>query len=245
MSNLNNLLNERLKKKQNSSRMSEMALQSVQGNLSGFAGIFSVSDLSDKEKSILETLLTRYTQNANKIDKDLEALISITSEIKAINNQAALLHGERIKQAQTILISYQEGAFTAWLLATYGNRQTPYNFLQYYDFCQALPHTLKTQIEKMPRQAVYALASRRGSLNLKQTIVENYQGETKSQLLEKIRDVFPLDLEDRRAENLEEKIFRDLERLTNLLKDKGSSLSVAAKKRLIGLFKDIHTHLND
>ena len=81
------------------------------------------------------------------------------------------MHGERIKKAQEILKSYRDGAFTAWLLAAYGNRQTPYNFLQYYELYTALSPGLHSQLEAMPRHAVYVLASRSGELTQKETMV--------------------------------------------------------------------------
>ena len=99
-------------------------------------------------------------------------MISLTCEVKAINNQAAILHGERIKKAHQILTPYKDGAFTAWLISTYGNRQTPYNLMQYYEFCEAMPKNLREQIEWMPRQAVYVLATRTGEWKIKQEIVE-------------------------------------------------------------------------
>lgn len=78
--------------------------------------------------------MTQFSSGEGNLTLDLAELSLITSEVKAINNQAAILHGERIKKAQTLLKSYQEGAFSAWLNATYGNRQTPYNLMQYYEF---------------------------------------------------------------------------------------------------------------
>ena len=86
---------------------------------------------------------------------DLEFLTTITSEVKAINNQAIILHGERIKQCtRTFLTKYRDGAFSAWLISTYGNRQTPYNFLQYYEFYQSLNLELQKRMDDMPRQVV-------------------------------------------------------------------------------------------
>ena len=95
---------------------------------------------------------------------------------------------------------YRDGAFTAWLIAAYGNRQTPYNLMQYYEFCEAMPKQLRPQIELMPRQAIYVLATRAGSIKQKQGIVENYQGETKAEMLALIRQAFPLDHGDKRKQ---------------------------------------------
>lgn len=218
MANVNTLLNERLKKG-DQSKMAALAKQSASGNLTSFSGVFSVSELNDQEKIALETLLKEYSTEAKDLKSDLNALISITSEVKAINNQAAILHGERIKKAHTILIRYRDGAFTAWLIAAYGNRQTPYNFMQYFEFYEAMPKKLRPQIESMPRQAIYTLASREGPLEKKQEIVETYNGETKVELLQKIRELFPLETKDKRRQNIGDSTILSLTRLLLALKN--------------------------
>ena len=121
-----------------------------------------------KKKQTIESILKSFRLNESyDFDDDLKALMAITSEVKAITNQAVILHGERIKRAQEILKKYRDGAFTAWLFATYGNRQTPYNFLQYYEFYTVMPQALHPKLDQMPRQAVYSLASRAGALREK------------------------------------------------------------------------------
>lgn len=210
MSNVNTLLTKRLQKGEGSAKMTVMAQQSASGHLTSFSGIFSVSDLNEKEKGLIEEILKNYNLHDKDFSTDLGSLISITSEVKAITNQAVLLHGERIKKAQQILIRYRDGAFTAWLTTVYGNRQTPYNFLQYYEFYESLPKTLRPMIETMPRQAIYTLASREGPLEKKQEIVEKYQGETKSELLIKIRDTFPIEAKDKRTKNLGDGLIQTL-----------------------------------
>ena len=52
------------------------------------------------------------------------------------------------KERKTILKNYRDGAFSAWLIATYGNRQTPYNFLQYYELYITLPEHLHLQTRR-------------------------------------------------------------------------------------------------
>lgn len=198
MSNINAILNQRMKTSSNGSKMASMARQSAAGHLTSFSGMFSVIDLSFREKEALVSILKNHQNAHQSIEEDLEKLISLTSEVKAINHQAALLHGERVKKAQVLLKNYKEGAFTAWMIAAYGNRQTPYNLMQYFEFCELMPKNLRPRIEEMPRQAIYTLATRKGEIERKKAIVENYQGETKQQLLLLIRRAFPLEKEDRR-----------------------------------------------
>jgi hypothetical protein len=215
--------------------MAEMAKQSATGNLTSFAGLFSVTELPSHDKEMIEGILREYTSDLDTIEKDLVSLISITSEVKAINNQAAVLHGERIKKAQEILTRYKDGAFTAWMIAAYGNRQTPYNLLLYYEFYNRMPKTLRPQIEAMPRQAIYTLASRDGSSEKKQEIVQRYNGETKQEILGIIRESFPLDEEDKRKSNAHETLILNLQRITNSFKRNKRPLTNKQKTTLIDL----------
>lgn len=243
MNSMNELLSQRTKKNAHPSKMAEMAKQSSSGHLTSFSGVFSVAELSKKERLTLEELLQNYSKGEEDFSDDLQTLISLTSEVKAINNQAALLHGERIKKAHQILTRYRDGAFTSWLIATYGNRQTPYNFLQYYEFYQALPKLLRPRLEEMPRQAVYTLASRDIPFDEKKQIVETYNGETKTQLLATIRLSFPLDKHDLRRENIGEKVLQSLQRTKELLRTHPKSLSRGQKAAANTLLKELHSLL--
>jgi hypothetical protein len=244
MANVNSILTQRVKKSPHLSKMAEMAKQSATGNLTSFAGMFSVTDLSDNEKNALENLLKTYANDSENVEKDLQILISLTSEVKAINNQAAILHGERIKKAHQVLIQYRDGAFTAWLIAAYGNRQTPYNLMQYYDFYEIMPKKLKAQIEWMPRQAVYVLASRDGSLEKKQAIVENYHGETKQEVLTLIREVFPLDRKDKRAAKVGKGVIQVLHKVYSLIDQNSQTLEPVQKKEIQALLNKIQRLLS-
>lgn len=242
MANVNALISERLKKSEPSQKMALMAEKSAAGNLTSFSGVFQVTELSEEEKNNLEAILKTYSKNNQANPSDLKALIALTSEVKAITHQAALLHGERIKKAHTILTRYQEGAFTAWLLTTYGNRQTPYNLMQYYAFYQTLPSQLKQKIEKMPRQAIYTLASREGEIKAKLDLIHRYNGETKNELLTQIRTQFPLQLNDKRKENIGDNAIKLLSKGVLLLSRKGARLSEKQKRSLQELLNTL-SHL--
>lgn len=240
MATINSILDQRMKKQSNTSKMAAMAKQSVNGNLTSFSGVFSVTDLSVNEKRGLEEILRNYAiDEEQEIDADLEELVSITSEVKAINNQAALLHGERIKKVHAILTRYKDGAFTAWLMAAYGNRQTPYNLMQYYEFCEAMPKQLRPQIEQMPRQAIYVLATRSGTLKQKQMLVENYRGETKAVMLALIRQKFPLESGDKRKRKFGPAFLQSLQRVAEQLKEARSSLTQSEKTQALALLKHL------
>ncbi len=247
MTKINNIIAERLKKKEESQdKMSALADRSALGQLTSFAGVFGIADLSAAEKSELEEILRRYApDDATAPDADLRVLVALTSEVKAISNQATFLHGERIRKAQQLLTRYRDGAFTAWLIATYGNRQTPYNFLQYYEFCDAMPKTLRPLIDRMPRQAIYTLASRSGEIEKKKEIVQSYQGETKEELLSTIRHHFPLDQEDGRREDLGARAIASLQKLQALLRQRTPHLTTTQKKRLAELLDNLRAFTED
>ena len=221
MSKFNDLLNLRFKSKESQQpKVTALVERSSNGDLSSFSGVFRISALNDKEKADLEFILKSFrTSDAYDVEIDLTALTAITSEVKAITNQAAILHGERIKRAQEILKKYKDGAFTAWMFAIYGNRQTPYNFLQYYEFYSAMPQPLHPKIDQMPRQAVYTLASRQGAQEKKEEIVRNYNGQPKQELLQIIRLQFPLAEDDRRHPNYASHAIAMLKRAREMIKN--------------------------
>ena len=218
-------------------KVKALAKQSAEGSLTSFSGLFKVGELSDKERVALESLLHEYKEEACDIQKDLHTLISITSEVKAIHNQAAILHGERIKRVQAILKSYRDGAFTAWLYAAYGNRQTPYNFLLYYEFCNSLPVDLKPKADGMPRQVIYALASREAPAEKKQELIRSYAGETKREMLELIRASFPLAQDDKRRTDEGESIVSTLSRTLESYKRLADGVTPERKQEIRRVLK--------
>ncbi len=244
---LNDLLAGRFlrKREDQPTKMAEMARTTAEGRRNTFSGIFHVSDLPQEQKNDLREILERFSPEEHVgLDQDHRSLVAITCEVRAISNQAALLHGERIKKAQTILKDYREGAFSAWLMATYGNRQTPYNFLQYFEFYSAMPKALHPQIELMPRQAIYTLASREGDLQDKREIVESYEGQTKTELLQMIREAFPLADSDRRRQNPAEGILNSLRRVHGLVAQRRSRLTPSQKIEIREMIQELSSLLS-
>jgi len=206
MSKLSALLSKRMKS--SPGKVDMLAKLSSTGELSSFSGVFRIAPLTDAEKEELKSILEQFRSTDEEVEQDLETLTQITSEVKAINNQAIILHGERIKKAQALLKDYREGAFSAWLMVSYSNRQTPYNFLQYFEFYTSLNAELQRQIDAMPRQVIYTLASRVADEMEKKQFIENYAGQSKQELLAMIRMQFPLDEEDKRKEKPAEKVMK-------------------------------------
>ena len=218
MSKFNNLLIARFKNHPKKEKVSELAHRSSTRSLTDISSPFRVRSMTDQEKGSLRSLLEKYQKEGNDISQDLTCLTTITSEVKAISNQAVLLHGERIKRAQQLFKKYRDGAFSHWLLKTYGNRQTPYNFMQYYELYTILPKNLQNIVDEMPRQAIYSLSSRTASQEKKVAFLEGYHGESKTQLLEKLRIDFPLPTKDKRKGNRAKTFFDLLNRATQLLR---------------------------
>ena len=65
---------------------------------------FFISPLTDKEDKEIKTILVEMHHSEDpvefQIDGDLKILTDITTEIKAIEKQGVLLHGERITQSK-------------------------------------------------------------------------------------------------------------------------------------------------
>lgn len=246
MTKINSFLADRLKSPQEKmTKMKEMAELSSRGALSGFSGVFQVQPLDDGDVSKLQSLLKEYGPEDANTDKDYQMLAQLTSEVKAITSQAAILHGERIKKAQSILKNYQEGAFTAWLMATYGNRQTPYNFLYYYDLYMAMPRHLQPKLDAMPRQVVYTLAARQGELARKEALIAEYKNESKQELLEKIKLSFPLKEHDKRNRKLSASILTTIDRMQRSIEVLGMHATKEEKKALVSRLKKLIQTIGD
>lgn len=215
MKKVNDLLSQRLQKApvEQSKKMSALAKQTANGQRNSFSSLFSSSELSSIELSFLEKLLQEHSLDSKNIHKDLSTLVSLNKEIKSIGHQAALLHGERILKARSLLKSYKEGAFSKWLLGTYGNRQSPYNFLQYYEFWQSISQPLRQKVESMPRQIIYTLASRSIAQKEKEGFIKEYKNEGKALTLKKIRQRFPLEEKDKRKTKESDLLLKNLQTL--------------------------------
>ena len=220
-------------------KISDLLRRSNMGQLSRL----QITPISDGDQASLQTLLEKYQTDSTDVSADLRSLTTITSEVKAISNQAVILHGERIKRAQQLFKSYREGAFSAWLLKTYGNRQTPYNFLQYFELYTALPKKLQGIIDEMPRQAIYSLSSRSAPQEKKEAFIENYQGETKSELLEKMRKAFPLAKQDRRNPNRARSAEENLKTALRAVQDDLFSPTEAERESLKAITRQIQSSL--
>ncbi len=198
-------------------------------------GLHLSVQITEKERRRMELVLLDYFNPLEKKEKevgsDLERLVDISSEIKSIASQSVILHGERIKKAQDILGGYREGAFSKWLLQTYGNRQTPYSMLQYYELYMSLSKKLQPKLEIMPKKAAYTLASRYGELSKKCEIINGYSGEKQKEVILTIQEAFPMSKKDkRRRKDIAYVTITEIEQLCFKLEKRKEKLSKESKK---------------
>ena len=207
--------------------------------MSGFRGMFGEFTLSSQEEERIAAILQEHLVAQEEAEKaeDCKTLFRLTSEIKAISNQSIVLHGERIKKAQEILKSYKEGAFTAWLFATYGNRQTPYSMLQYFELYSLLSPKEKVLIEKLPKKAAYTLAAREGPFEAKIEFLRGYKGERQKEVLLMMREAFPKERSDKRVRSVASTLLDDLEKVVRMFEERHQTLSGGDYKRFSRLCK--------
>ena len=103
-----------------------------------------------------------------------------------------------------------------------------------------MPKILRPQIEIMPRQAIYTLASREGPLEQKREIVEKYNGQTKAELLTLIREKFPLAASDQRKENIGESTIRSLIRHLSRVRSRNAAITKSQKTEIFALLDELY-----
>ncbi len=166
--------------------------------------------LTTEQNQQIKTLFSEYKPEElleARLQKDISEVLELSAMIKSITQQSVLLVGERVKKAQAVMLSYRGGMFNKWLFMVFGNKVTPYSFLNYYNLYHSIDdqHT-RGLLEEMPKKAAYKLASRKGDLVEKIEIL-NAVTESRSQkknikntALEKIIDQrLPVDATDMRS----------------------------------------------
>lgn len=202
MSKTKNLAQNFMKKAAQSEQNFKESFETVSPAMSPTIGIAISVKLTDQENENIRKLLKEEYRKESIQEEDMlehiRKLKDITRQIKSINAQLVLLHGQRIKEAQDILANYKDGAFTKWLMATYGNRQTPYSMLGYYELYQSAPISHKALIESVPKKVVYLLASREGNIEKKMKLLETHGKSKQSELVLLIQETFPIAEDDQR-----------------------------------------------
>lgn len=165
---------------------------------SSFRAEFTSAPLNEEETQKILKMLESGSSDSESMEGDQQTLTEITIQIRAIEKQSILLHGERISRAQIILKKYRDGTFSHWLQLAYGNRQTPYRMLQFYDLFMKLGKNEKELISSMPKRAAYALASRSGKIEKKIDIIKEHHDSPPDEIIQVVQEIFPLKKEDKR-----------------------------------------------
>lgn len=156
---------------------------------------YGVKPLESNEANHIEKLLVDNFQpgliKEEEVIEDAENLKNLTSEIKAIKKQGAILIGERIQKARDILKKYHNRTFLQWIDMIFGSRRTAYNMLSYYELYNALPIEVKENFKNIPQKAAYTLASKKGPIEIKTEIVANYQNLRQDDLISLINEKLP------------------------------------------------------
>lgn len=217
------------------------------GPINSFRTLFDYKHLPEEESREIEDLLWTHASHEivaeDQLLRDAEQLQHLTAEIRAISKQGIILLGERIHKAQLILKRYGDGqgAFTQWLVSTFGNRRSAYNMLSYYEFYQILPdQQLKDQLKAMPVQAVYSLASRQGDLDVKFDIVRSYKGQRQKDLLVLIQQRLPLRDADARRAKGDPVPVEGLEKVCQTLETLGAHLDTQHRERIQRVLDRLH-----
>ena len=114
--------------------------------------------------------------------------------------------------------------------------------MQYFELYSSLPKKLQGIVDEMPRQAIYSLSSRAISYEKKEAFVKEYQGESKTQLLEKLRKSFPLAKKDKRNPNKSKGVLDNLNKALVGIKDDRFIPSEEERKelqKLLGELKEL------
>jgi hypothetical protein len=209
--------------------------------INAFSSLFSIQELTDQEKASLASLLDDVDIDASH-HEDLDLLVKITQEVKAIKKQEMLLIGERIASAREIFKKYKEKGFRQWLDMTFGSFKTGYNYLAFYDLYVELPESLKDLLKGMPAKAAYVLASKKVPIELKAEIVKEHAKESASSIIESIHHAFGVNLSRRKSSFTSvDSVLNDLEKQMGRLFLVSQSIGAKQKKKITHLIKKLQT----
>lgn len=218
--------------------------------MNSFNAVFNTKPLEAKKSREIERLLVENYQPGRtpekEVEKDVEQLKILTSEIHAIGRQCTLLMGERVYRARGLLKSYKDGTFTTWIESTFGSRKTGYNMLAYYELYTALPHDeLRERFKKLPKRTAYILASRGGNLHTKVEIIQKYHEKTHDELVILIQEKFPVSSQDKRgAKSPNTRLIDTMKKALQKLQKGKSTLTSEEQNGLVELAEMIASLIN-
>ena len=207
-------------------------------NTNSFNSIFETTPLDETESNRIEKLLVdNYIPGVigkEQVERDLNQLKSITSQIRAIGRQGIVLMGERVHKARETLKPYKDGTFTRWLEFTFGTRRTGYNLLAYFELHRDLPRIdLREKFKRMPLRPAYTLASREGEIDLKADIIHKHHKLDHKTLITIIQEKLPHTSESNRVQK--QFVERLIAQMTDSVKKIAKRKGVLSKRNKVSL----------
>ena len=157
---------------------------------------FQPATADEKEQFFIELneIIEKNIEDQEKLKKDLHELVHLSKECNSIQKQGIVLLGEKIHRTKEIFSAYKEfkSLFTHWIKKTFSSEKTAYNALSFFELHQEFSNEDREKLKKMPLKASYALASRKGDIEKKRQIVQEKYELASDEILDTIRNVFPL-----------------------------------------------------
>ncbi|MBI5274141.1 MAG: CT583 family protein [Chlamydiales bacterium] len=192
--------------------------------MNSFRSLFEIDALSVEDTLRLKEMIPLI------VEGDLKELSQLTSEVRSIQKQGIILVGERVQKVKMIFHKYptREKLFTKWITFAFGSIKTAYNALAFYELYQELPDDqLKQKLKSMPAKTSYMLASRKGDVKDKISVIESYAGQTHDEIIETIQEKFPLKEDDKRKSEQQERMIKKIATITNYLTRSGKKFNKA------------------
>lgn len=149
--------------------------------------------MSDEEHEKINNLVINEDEKLD-VNHNLAAIKLLTIQIKSIQKQHVLLIGEKIYKVREILREMRspETTFSSWINLVFHTKSSAYNALGYYELFISLPdkHT-KSLFQSIPYKTAYLLASRKGSIKEKITVLGKIRGMSNTLAISVLNQFLP------------------------------------------------------
>lgn len=139
-----------------------------------------------------EEKLVRAVLNEFASERDIEQLLDITCQIKAIQKQGIILLGEKIFKAREIINKnpLRKTSFSSWINISFKTKSSAYNALSYYELYSNLSNDeLRNTFLNIPYKAAYRLSSKNICIEDKENIIPHLSGLSNSEAISVISNL--------------------------------------------------------
>ncbi|ANH79176.1 CT583 family protein [Candidatus Chlamydia sanziniae] len=140
---------------------------------------FIVSLNPNESEQLNNLFVDEVASSCKDYSKILHSIKTLTCQIKSIQKQHVLLIGEKIYKARKLfqILGSSEGTFSSWIDLVFHTKSSAYNALAYYELFINLPNKeSQCLLQSIPYKAAYLLASRKGPIGDKITVIKKIQG---------------------------------------------------------------------